>query len=898
MRKQWNNYEIKLKNPTIISKDLLKVNVNKFWDKYINRLDDNQIALFILRIKFENNQTISASTLQRIDKTSKNDIIEYLHSRISLSNEAYSTTPIKSLIFSFGIREGKLDSNNLGRETDNKSNIETKFQLYYKHKLPILITGKINEYGRILSSSNNQYTIFVNNNTLILLESLIENNQQVNKVKYIRNGQIIYNWTDTVIGLTNVVREIGKSVYYYENGELVLIKIEKKSKAMEITKTRKKINNKIITMDLETVLVDNVHTPYLLSWFDGNITKSYFLNDLDPVTINYNILKMVNSAMDDICIKKYRNYKIYFHNFSKFDGYFLIKYLAKIGTCDPIIHKGKILSVKFAYNNYNITFKDSYLLLPSSLRKLCESFVVKSAKGIFPYGLMDLNYIGLVPDFKLFSRVRGNIDLDIYENYKKSFANKKWNFRNESIKYCELDCISLYQVLTKFNTLIFNRFKLNINKYPTLPSLSFDIFRSQYLKKDSIHMLSGNIANEIRQGYTGGACDMYIPSPSYFSPLGPCSEKKIYAYDVNSLYPYVMAKCKLPIGKPTYFEGDITKLDKNAFGFFYCKIIAPKNLKHPIIQTRVKTNDGLRTVAPLGSWNDMIFSEEMYNAMKYGYKFEVLWGYTFESDLIFDGFVKDLYQIRLEYPKSDPMNYVAKIIMNSLYGRFGMDDNFVITSIMSKEDYFKFEELDKDNSILDVINLDDNLIVQSKNPKVELDTLLDNGNEVHNVNISIAAAVTAYARIHMSQFKNNKKFKLYYSDTDSIYTDKPLPLKFIGNGLGLLKLEYICKDAIFLAPKVYGLLTDNGLIVKIKGLSNEALTKISMEDLKDLLVKDSNLESKQEKWYKDISNGNISVKDQIYTLKVTGNKRELIYKNDILINTKPLMINSEKEIES
>jgi len=142
-------------------------------------------------------------------------------------------------------------------------------------------------------------------------------------------------------------------------------------------------------MDLETVLIDNVHTPYLLSWYDGHTSKSYFINNLDPVTINYNILKMVNSAMDLICIKKYRNYRIYFHNFSKFDGYFLVKYLAKIGTCDPIIHKGKILSLKFAYNNYNIIFKDSYLLLPSSLRKLCKSFKVKSAKGIFPYGLLD-----------------------------------------------------------------------------------------------------------------------------------------------------------------------------------------------------------------------------------------------------------------------------------------------------------------------------------------------------------------------------------------------------------------------------------------------------------------------------------------------------------------------------
>jgi len=84
--------------------------------------------------------------------------------------------------------------------------------------------------------------------------------------------------------------------------------------------------------------------------------------------------------------------------------------------------------------------------------------------------------------------------------------------------------------------------------------------------------------------------------------------------------------------------------------------------------------------------------------------------------------------------------------------------------------------------------LDDNLIVQSKNPKVELDTSLDNGNEVHNVNLSIAAAITAYAIIHMSQFKNNEDYILYYSDTDSAYISKRLLSNFIGNGLGLMNL--------------------------------------------------------------------------------------------------------------
>ena len=622
--KNWNNLEIKLSNPTFISKDLLRVNINKFWEDIINKLNENQHVLFILRLKFENNQIKTVTTLKKLDKTSKKDIIEYLYNKISLSNETYSTIPIISIVFSYGIREGMIDHS---INDITISNIHTKFQTYYKNKLPIVKSGIPSEYGKILRSKNDQYFIIVDKKTTIILDLLVKDNQQVNKIIYIKNGQTIFNWTDTIIAENKIVREIGKSIYHYENMNLVLVKIIKKSKSIEKVKENKNLDKNIITMDLETVLVDNIHIPYLLSWFDGSISKSYLIESLDPVTIDLEILRMINRAITDLCIRKYRNYKIYLHNFSKFDGYFLVKYLAKIGTCDPIINKGKIISVNFNYNDINITFKDSYLLLPSSLRKLGKSFNIKSLKGLFPYALSDINYNGNVPDFKYFN----NITIDDYNKYKDSFINIKWNFKNEAIKYCQLDCKSLYQILIKFNNLIFDRFKLNINKYPTLPSLSFAIFRSQYLKKDSIHMMSGDIANYIRQGYTGGACVMYIPRP-----INNC---KIFGYDVNALYPTVMSKNKLPIGNPTYFSGDITKFNKNAFGFFYCNITTPDELKHPIIQTHVKTNDGIRTIVPLGNWSDMIFSEEMYNAMKFCYKFEILWGYIFDSDYIFDSFV-------------------------------------------------------------------------------------------------------------------------------------------------------------------------------------------------------------------------------------------------------------------
>jgi DNA polymerase type B, organellar and viral len=61
--------------------------------------------------------------------------------------------------------------------------------------------------------------------------------------------------------------------------------------------------------------------------------------------------------------------------------------------------------------------------------------------------------------------------------------------------------------------MIFELFGKNIHHYPTLPSLAFAIFRTNFMKENTIPQLSGKIANDIREGYTGGAVDMYIPKP-------------------------------------------------------------------------------------------------------------------------------------------------------------------------------------------------------------------------------------------------------------------------------------------------------------------------------------------------------------------------------------------------
>ena len=449
---------------------------------------------------------------------------------------------------------------------------------------------------------------------------------------------------------------------------------------------------------------------------------------------------MIISAIKDLMIKKYDNYKVYIHNLSRFDGIFLLKILANLGECNPIIHDDKIISISFKYKDYDITFKDSQQMLNVSLRSLGKSFGVDVLKGYFPYDFVNkdnLDYIGIIPDFKYFV----NISHDEYDG----ITSYNWNLKNEAIKYCENDCISLYQIILKFNELIFEQFKINIHKYPTLSSLAFAIYRSSFMENDLIPQLSGQIEKDIRQSYTGGAVDMYIPENK--------ENNNVYAYDVNSLYPSVMNNSDMPIGKPTLFEGNIRNFNKDAFGFFYCKVITPEFLDHPIIQTHIKTEDGIRSVAPLGTWSDMIFSEEMDNAKKYGYKFEILWGYSFERKNIFKDYVNTLYKLRLEYPKSDPLNLIAKLLLNSLYGRFGMIDSFPTIEIVNNNDVLDIIDEFKNDEIKNIIELGNKSMIIYRTHQANINNMLDGNKQTHNVSIAIASAITAYARIHMSQFK-------------------------------------------------------------------------------------------------------------------------------------------------
>ncbi len=357
-----------------------------------------------------------------------------------------------------------------------------------------------------------------------------------------------------------------------------------------------------------------------------------------------------------------------------------------------------------------------------------------------------------------------------------------------------------------------------------------------------------------------------------------------------------MAHNNFPIGITYQFIGDIEwlyKLDStwnidNSYFIGDANVETKVDLYQPYLQVNHLGKDhGLsenRTIAPNGSFTMKINSCEYYNALK-DYNITINHGYLWKSKSIFEDFVNDLFNLRDLYPKSDPMNLICKLIMNSLYGRFAIKPIISKTQLIDKEEFSDFIER---NIIESFDDIDKNNLLITYKPKVEIDGELEYSNS-----IAIASAITAYSRVFMSQFKNNPSFSLLYTDTDSGFFEGELPLELIGSGLGLFKLEAKYKEIVFLGPKIYSGITDDcKTITKIKGFKNSK--ELTFDEMKSLLNENSKLELKHVKWFR--TTNRIEMKEQPYILSSTDNKRENICINGIVVDTKAFKLKNNFKI--
>ena len=242
------------------------------------------------------------------------------------------------------------------------------------------------------------------------------------EVAYKIHNKTLLTFTDELLDSNNLgtfKRTIKNQTFYFERGQL---KYKEKVYTFPIIK---KLNpkpyliNKFITMDLETLSIDGKLSPYAVSTYDGKEYNFFYLS------ANKNSDELLIDSIKSLMIRKYHGYKVYLHNFSNFDSIFILKILSKISLgIIPIINDNDLINLTVYFSkNYNIKFKDSYLLLPSSLKKLAKNFNVEE-KGIYPYRFVNninipLDYVGKVPSFKYFD----GISEKEYDLYSQSYNN-------------------------------------------------------------------------------------------------------------------------------------------------------------------------------------------------------------------------------------------------------------------------------------------------------------------------------------------------------------------------------------------------------------------------------------------------------------------------------------------
>lgn len=614
------------------------------------------------------------------------------------------------------------------------------------------------------------------------------------------------------------------------------------------------------TIDIETIEFNNNQLPISIS-FSYNVNYKIFtifklinfdllLKDSDKAVkiLWLDFMSELNKLNLNKCI-------IFSHNLGSFDGYFIFKGLLELPEIDinkvnSIIDDfHKFISIEIFWKDSKFIFKDSLRIFPVSLKELCSLFGVEGK--LHPYN-------------PLFNK------LTLFENEI---------LLNQFIEYSKQDSISLLKALLKAQKIYIDRHEVDIASIWSTSTLSLKIFRQNFLDID-IPILTNKLDEIIRLSYIGGSTD-------YFYKYG----ENLKHYDVNSLYPKAMCN-PMPLKFLGESNGDSVRLE-DVFGFAEARITTPKDIPIPLLPFKVENE----TLHPLGSWISVYFTEELKTIVKYGYKVELIKVYNFSKSNIFNNYIKFFYEIKKN--SIGPLRFIAKMHLNQLYGYFGRRKTLIETRNVYNEELIKyygnytvFSEIKINENITTILtssNLDFNLINEIKDY-----TNLNLTSSFRNVksNVAIASAVTSYARIEMMELKMlliKLGIKLYYTDTDSIFTDKEIPNYLIGKELGQLKDELngkVIKKGYFLGIKKYGYVdSDNNIHSIFSGVERNCLNWNEIEQIANgfTVIKHVPL-----KFFKSFTSLNITIKNSLMT-SIIFNPRKKVNNNFY----KPMRINNK-----
>lgn len=471
---------------------------------------------------------------------------------------------------------------------------------------------------------------------------------------------------------------------------------------------------------------------------------------------------------------------IYFHNL-KFDGTFILDYLLKngfkhfvsednrsrlpIGYFETLISDmNKFYTIKVRWDSKHSTeFRDSAKKFPGmSVARIATTFKLPMEKGEIDYD---------------FPRPVG---------YEPTDKELDYLHRDVSIPAMALR-IAMDSGMTRLTVA-----SDSLEEYKKLVGKStFDkLFPVLVEETDS----------DIRRAYRGG----YTYADPRFT--GRVLNNEGLVLDVNSLYPSVMYNTLQPYGEPVFFTGPYERDSNYPLYIFTVTIVAKLKPNHlPCIQLKGSaifgTTEYIRNIDEPTTMTVTNVDWELYNDH---YNITVIsyeGGWKFKGSMgLFDTYIDKWMTVKRE--SIGGQREIAKLHLNSLYGKFGSNPN-----------------------------------VTGKIPIIDNDRVkLVRGPDAKKPPIytAVAVYVTSYGRELTIRSAQANYDNFAYADTDSLHllSNKLPDLTIHPTELGAWKIEYEFVKSMYIRPKAYiEQKRDGNRVVRWAGIPEEISSQFDFSDI-------------------------------------------------------------------
>lgn len=403
--------------------------------------------------------------------------------------------------------------------------------------------------------------------------------------------------------------------------------------------------------------------------------------------------------------------EIYFHNLS-FDGEFILWWLLENEytydeeiksdkTFKSIIDEtGSIYSITIRHSQKIITeLKCSYKLFPKSIKEIGELVGIEKLNETHDYN-----------------------EIKNYHSVEE--------LPEEEIKYITNDVRIMVELIKYLQEKGVKGITMSTSAYKNWLQDKYSLCKNQ-MKKDT----NDEIVEIVRKSYRGGITKVN-------QKYAGLEFNDVISFDVNSLYPSVMYENPMPVGEGKIYKSvEEGRLDNRHLFIVvafvqYAKV---RNGQHAFIG-----NTSGFSYAKKYSYDDELNNKMLYlwldefNLFKlvYDAQYEILkvvgWK---KANYVFKDYIDRWYEVK-KNAKNDVERSLAKLMLNSLYGKFGMNDSR-ITKLP--------------------VAIDEKIIYH---------TMENNTTYYYK---EVASYITSKARCKLASFMNRCGDNFLYCDTDSVY---------------------------------------------------------------------------------------------------------------------------------